>query len=159
LVFDTAGGKFKLNARADRIDILRGGRIAIFDYKTGVLATAKQVLLFQPQLALEGAMAHAGAFGKEFADRPIADLAWIGVGRVGKYDDVLRSAVDAGANLDADTVSAEALRRLRRLIEAYENPAKGYASQARPMFERRFPGDYDHLARVFEWRYAARPRP
>jgi ATP-dependent helicase/nuclease subunit B len=156
--FDTNGGSFKLNARADRIDVMRDGRIGIYDYKTGVLATAKQVLLFQPQLALEGAMAHAGGFGTEFKDRPIAELAWVGVGRVGKGD-VLRSAVDTDAKADADAVAAEAFVRLRRLIEAYENPHYGYVSQARPMFERRFPGDYDHLARVSEWRFAAAAKP
>jgi ATP-dependent helicase/nuclease subunit B len=157
-IFETAGGEFKLNARADRIDVLADGRIGIYDYKTGVLATAKQVLLFQPQLALEGAMAHAGGFGADFKDRSIAALAWIGVARVGKGE-VLRSAVDSEAKADADAVAEEALSRLRRLIEAYEDPAQGYVSQARPMFERRFPGDYDHLARVSEWRFAARPRP
>ena len=157
-VFETASGPFKLTARADRIDILRDGRVAIYDYKTGALATVKQVLLFQPQLALEGALAQAGAFGSEFKERSIAELAWIGLACVGKGD-VLRSAVDADAKANADAVSEEAAGRLRRLIEVYENPAQGYASRARPMFERRFPGDFDHLARVAEWRFAARQRP
>ena len=156
LSFETALGPFKLTGRADRIDVMSDGRIGIYDYKTGVVASAKQVLLFQPQLALEGAMAREGAFGKEFKDRSIAELAWIGLGRVSRSD-VLRSAVDTDAKPDADAVAAEAFSRLRRLVEAYEDPNQGYVSQARPMFERRFPGDYDHLARVSEWRFAARP--
>ncbi len=153
--FETRGGRFRLTGRADRIDLRRDGRISIFDYKTGVVASPKQVLLFQPQLALEGAMARAGGFGPVFADRSIAELAWIGLARIGKTDP-LRSAVDD--DTDADALSAEALRRLRNLVAAYDDPTKGYVSQARPMFERRFPGDYDHLARVAEWRFAGRSR-
>lgn len=146
-------GKFRLTGRADRIDIMRDGRAAVFDYKTGALSTSKQVLLFQPQLPLEGAILGAGGFGRRFADKSIDELAWIGLGQVGKSDPV-RSAVPD--EMTADTVSAEAIRRVRELILAYEQPDKGYVSQARPMFERRIPGDYDHLARVAEWRFAPR---
>ena len=151
LEFDIgARGKFRLTGRADRIDVLKDGRAAIFDYKTGALSTAKQVLLFQPQLPLEGAMLRAGGFGDAHAGRSLDELAWIGLGQVGKSDAV-RSAVPD--EMTADTVSAEAFRRVRELIIAYEQPDKGYVSQARPMFERRIPGDYDHLARVAEWRF------
>ncbi|MHA1559993.1 MAG: PD-(D/E)XK nuclease family protein, partial [Alphaproteobacteria bacterium] len=146
-----ARGNFRLTGRADRIDILKDGRVAVFDYKTGALSTAKQVLLFQPQLPLEGAMLRDGGFGERFAGRSIAELSWIGLGQVGRSDPV-RSAVPD--EMTADAVSTEAFRRVRELILAYEQPEKGYASQARPMFERRIPGDYDHLARVAEWRFA-----
>ena len=151
LTLQIAGEPFKLTARADRIDEMADGRIAIYDYKTGVLATPKQVLIFQPQLALEGAIAQAGGFRSELADRSLAELAWIGLGRIGKGD-ILHSAVDTDRTPDG--VASEALSRLRMLITAYRDPAQGYISQARPMFERRIPGDYDHLARVAEWRYA-----
>src|SRR5690606_16379980 len=136
------GGPFKLTGRADRIDILRDGSVGIYDYKTGAPPSAKQVLLFQPQLALEGAMLREGAFGAAFAGRSIGEVAWIGLGMVGKGDP-FRSAVDEG--LTADGIAVEALARLRALVFAYDDPGQGYASQARPMFERRFPGDYDHL--------------
>lgn len=151
--FDAPAGPFKLTGRADRIDLMVDGTIGIYDYKTGAPPSARQVLLFQPQLALEGAMVQAGAFGQIFQDRSIAELAWIGLARVGK-DDPLRSAVDDGWT--ADAMAIEAMARLGRLVAAYDDPEHGYASQARPMFERRFPGDYDHLARVSEWRLAAR---
>lgn len=147
--FAAPGGPFKLTGRADRIDIFTDGSIGIYDYKTGAPPSARQVLPFQPQLALEGAMAAAGAFGPAFANRPVAELAWIGLARIGK-DDPLRSAVDD--NWTAETVAAEAMARLKRLIAAYDDEEQGYASQARPMFERRWPGDFDHLARVAEWR-------
>jgi hypothetical protein len=44
------------------------------------------------------------------------------------------------------------MARLKKLIAVYDGEDQGYASQARPMFERRWPGDFDHLARVAEWR-------
>lgn len=151
LSLDIGGEAFSLRGRADRIDVFKDGSIGIYDYKTGILASPKQVLLFQPQLALEGAMARLGAFGEAFAERPIAELAWIGLALVGKKEP-LNSAVDT--DYTPDSVSTEALARLTHLIRAYRDPDKGYVSQARPMFERRFPGDYDHLARVSEWRNA-----
>lgn len=152
LSFDSPGGAFTLTARADRIDSLKDGRTAIYDYKTGMVATPKQVLLFQPQLALEGAILRAGGFGDGYKDKSIAELAWIGLGLIGKGEP-LRAAVPD--DMTPDSVSDAALTRLKELIAAYDDPARGYISQARPMFERRFGGDYDHLARVAEWRYAA----
>ncbi|MGD9737798.1 MAG: double-strand break repair protein AddB [Bauldia sp.] len=156
LAVEAPGGPFKLTGRADRIDILKDGAVGIYDYKTGAPPSAKQVLVFQPQLALEGAMIQAGAFGPDFSGRSIAEVAWIGLGMVGKGDP-LRSAIDEG--LTADGIAAEAYLRLHKLVAAYDDPQKSYPSQARPMFERRWPGDYDHLARVAEWRLAARPAP
>lgn len=151
LTLEISGEPFTLKARADRIDVFKDGSIGIYDYKTGILATPKQVLLFQPQLALEGAMARRGAFGRAFADRPLTELAWIGLARVGKSEP-LNSAVDDDHS--PDSLAAESLTRLTGLIAAFRDPAKGYVSQAKPMFERRFPGDYDHLARVSEWRFS-----
>ncbi len=42
--FASIGGAFTLTGRADRIDILKDGRASIYDYKTGIPPTAKQVL-------------------------------------------------------------------------------------------------------------------
>ena len=43
------------------------------------------------------------------------------------------------------------LVRLLSLIEAFDDPERGYVSRARPMFETRYESPYDHLARVREW--------
>jgi RecB family exonuclease len=62
-----------------------------------------------------------------------------------------KSAVERGWT--ADTVGDEVLLKLRALIAAYDDAERGYRSLARPQFERqRYSGDYDHLARVAEWR-------
>lgn len=153
-LFDAPAGRFKLNGRADRIDIFHDGTVGIYDYKTGAPPSPKQVLLFSPQLALEGAMVTAGAFGAAFAGRSLSEVAWIALGKAGRENPV-RSAVDD--DVRPDSIAAQAITMLRGLVARYDDPAHGYASQARPMFERRFPGDYDHLARVSEWRLVAAP--
>ena len=53
-------GDFTLSGVADRIDVLKDGKAAILDYKTGAVPSTKQVTqLLSPQLPLEGG--HAGA--------------------------------------------------------------------------------------------------
>jgi ATP-dependent helicase/nuclease subunit B len=44
-----------------------------------------------------------------------------------------------------------ALRRLAAVVAKFDDPDTPYRSRERPMFLRRGPGDYDHLARVREW--------
>ena len=65
-------GDFTLTGVADRIDILKDGKCAILDYKTGALPSIKQVTqLLSPQLPLEAAMLAEGGFagiGKRIAE-------------------------------------------------------------------------------------------
>jgi ATP-dependent helicase/nuclease subunit B len=153
------GGPFILRGRADRIDLRRDDSVDIFDFKTGTPPSSTQVLIgFAPQLGLEVAMARAGAFdddlarkgGDPIAGRSVANLAWLGLGLV-RRGEPYKTAVERGWT--ADTVGDEVLAKLRALIAAYDDAERGYRSLARPQFERqRYRGDYDHLARVAEWR-------
>ena len=155
------GGEFILRGRADRIDLRADGAVDIFDFKTGSPPTSTQVLAgFAPQLGLEIAMARAGAFDGEIAKRggvallgrDAANVAWLGLGLV-RRGDPYKSAIEKGWT--ADTVGTEVISKLRALIDIYDDPDRGYRSLARLQFERqRFSGDYDHLARVAEWRLA-----
>ena len=43
MTFPSPGGNFTLSARADRIDQMPDGRLAIIDYKTGNVPTKKQI--------------------------------------------------------------------------------------------------------------------
>jgi ATP-dependent helicase/nuclease subunit B len=45
----------------------------------------------------------------------------------------------------------EALAGLKRRVAAFERRATAYASWAAPQFIGQFEGDYDHLARLWEW--------
>ncbi len=146
---DAPAGVFRLRGRADRIDLRRDGAVEVLDFKTGTPPSAKQVLVgFAPQLALEAAMVRAGAFDPAFTERSIVNLGWIALGQVERGRPI-RSAVEN--NWTPDGVAAEALARLQALIAAYDDPDRGYASRARPMFETRYESPYDHLARVREW--------
>lgn len=140
-----AGGRFVLTGRADRIEQLREGGLAILDFKTGAVPTAKQTAVhYSPQLPLEAAMAAAGCF-PDVPGEPSAALVYVRLG-TGELKEI--SAVDKDAT--AAGLAVDTLARLEQLVAAFENPSRGYASLARPMFGGRF-GAYDHLARVKEW--------
>ena len=140
-----AGGRFTLTGRADRIEQLRAGGLAIVDFKTGAVPTAKQTAAhYSPQLPLEAAMAARGGF----PDVPAEEAAALVYVRLGTAELKEVSAVDRDET--ALGLAASTLERLEGLVAAFENPSRGYASLARPMFRGRF-GDYDHLARVKEW--------
>lgn len=147
--FTAPAGPFRLRGRADRIDLRKDGGLDIFDFKTGAPPSARQVLTgLAPQLALEVAMARAGAFGAAFAGRSVSQLGWLALGQVDRGEP-FKSAVESG--LTADALGDEALLRLTALIAAYDDASRAYVSRARPMFETRFESPYDHLARVREW--------
>jgi ATP-dependent helicase/nuclease subunit B len=101
-----AGG-FELKGRADRIERAQDGGITLVDYKTGSPPSAKDVETgTAPQLALEGVMAEAGAFGAEYTG-PVVELAYLKLsGRhaageektlFGKKPDQLRAVIDTAA--------------------------------------------------------------
>ena len=146
--FEAPAGTFRLTARADRIEELRKGGLAILDYKTGGTRSARQVLSgLAPQLALEAAIARAGGFKDLKGPQPVAELAWLTVSGgqpAGEY----KNAVEKG--ITAEDLAERALGRLKKLVAAFDDGEHGYVSRARPMFLSR-KGRFDHLARVAEW--------
>lgn len=145
---------FRLTGRADRIDRRADGSLEILDFKTGDPPTPKQLSTgLAPQLALEAAMARAGAFPDIPAGTAVARLGWIGLGRVARGDaaraEPFRSA--ATGERTPDDLGADAAARLAALVAHYADPLSAYVSRARPMFAARFESPYDHLARVREW--------
>lgn len=141
---------FTLSARADRIDNRADVGYVIIDYKTGTAPTAKQVEAgWSPQLPLEAAIAEAGKF-PGIAPGETASLVYMRLtgGRTPGEERILR--------LDTRTVIDTALSGVGKLIHKFEDPLTPYLSQPRPQFLNRF-GEYDHLARVKEWRGRRRP--
>lgn len=136
--WEVPGLSLTLRGKADRIDMTPGGRVAIYDYKTGSVPTADEAKHFNKQLMLEGLMARGGAF----ADRPldVARLAYVGLGT---KPDLRDEPVEAAA-LD------EVLGGLHTLILHYRQQRVGFASR-RAVAQTRFEGTYDHLARLGEW--------
>ena len=137
-------GDFVLKARADRIDRMAGGGIAIIDYKTGGVPSRKQVESgLSPQLSLEAAIAAAGGFeGMEMA----TPEALLYIQLTGRTPPGEIKPIKAGA-----TELAEAtLEGLRGRIATFDDENTPYLSRLRPMFLSH-EGDYDHLARIKEW--------
>ena len=142
--FSAPAGPFQLTGRADRIDRLSDGSLAVVDYKTGVIPSARQVSSgLVPQLSLEAAMLEAGMFEGVDAEA-VERLAYIKLsgGRPPGKEQIL--------NLNVAEVRAEALEGLQQRVAVFDLEETPYRSRPRPMFASRF-GDYDHLARVKEW--------
>ena len=141
------GKPFFLRGRADRIDILPEGRLAILDYKTGTLPTKGDVAAgLAPQLPLEAAMALAGGFLPQVSGVASEMTYWqlSGGQEPGKVFTIHTDPADAAA------AAQEAQANLARLIAAYDDPARAYLSQPHPGAAPRFP-EYAQLARVAEW--------
>ncbi|MFQ5533510.1 MAG: double-strand break repair protein AddB [Sphingomonadales bacterium] len=140
---DLPGGTFRLRAKADRIDRLAAGGLAIIDYKTGGTPTVKQIKAgFAPQLPLEALLAAEGGF-EGIAAQPVAELAFW---RLRGQDPV---AEIKPVNLDIGELAQEAREGLIRLAAEFERPETPYLSVPRPAHAGY--GEYDHLARVKEW--------
>ncbi|WP_375664017.1 MULTISPECIES: double-strand break repair protein AddB [unclassified Bartonella] len=141
-----------LSGRADRLDVLPDKTVEILDFKTGTPPSSKQVreLLF-PQLALETALLIQGGF-PDFQDFTPSNLFYIPLNKKGeiKSQSILLKKKDGKTHLSAVDLADNAWENLIALITYYQNPQQGYLSHAVPM-SKRYEGDYDHLARLWEW--------
>ena len=146
-VFDAPAGPFTLRGRADRIEQRPGGGLAILDYKTGSPPSGKDVEDGRaPQLPLEAAMVHAGAFAGITGE--VAELAYwhiSGGAEPGEVHLLFKGAADKTAEM-----AHQARDRLAALVAAFDNPARAYLSQPSPGAAPRF-SEYARLARVAEW--------
>ena len=145
LTFDAPGGPFTVSAKADRIEV-RSDRADILDFKTGQAPTDKQIDAgFAPQLTLTAAiLAHGGFAG---VDAPPGELGYVRVtGRKPPGQELVRvEATDAPAAAD------KALDGLKRRVARFDDEATPYVSWAAPQFLGQLGGDYDQLARLWEW--------
>ena len=143
---DAPGGPFTLTAQADRIEG-RGAWADVLDFKTGSAPTAAQVRSgLSPQLTLTGAILQRGGFG---------DIGPIAPGQL-IYVRILaaRQGVRVEVRAEADESAAlaeQALAGLSRRVASFDDPETPYLSWAAPQFIGQFEGDYDHLARLWEW--------
>jgi len=147
LTLPAAHGPFTLSGKADRIDRLTDGGLAILDYKTGGLPKKGEVESgYAPQLALEAMIAAAGGF----AGIPPAQVAALIHWKLSGGDPPGVERVDAENAAAAAALTAAARRGLERLIAAFDDPATPYRAWPQPDKGPRY-SDYTHLARVKEW--------
>jgi ATP-dependent helicase/nuclease subunit B len=145
----TAGGGFRLTARADRIDV-KDGAAVIYDYKTGKPPAPKHVEEhYAPQLSLEAAIAEAGGFeGLDTCE--VGGLVYIHVS--GRNDGGEERA--AASKVAPSALAKLAVDKLDKLVTRYADPTMPYEVKRRSAqaFRRLYDyDDYEQLARVKEW--------
>ncbi len=143
---DAEGGPFTLTAKADRIEA-RGLTADILDYKTGAAPSAKMVWAgLSPQLTLTAAIVAAGGFA-ELGPAAPGTLMYVRVsgGRIPGREE------KRAGDVESKILAAAALAGLRKRIDWFDQEETGYLSWAMPQFIGRYAGDYDHLARLWEW--------
>ena len=136
---DLPGGKFRVTAKADRVDETAGGKINIIDYKTGKARSVKEVSKgFAPQLPLEGLIAEKGGF----AGCAAAEVESL------RYWQLSRKEV--AIEQEVGTILSETEQRLKEMINLFDFETTAYICHPNP---KRVPeySDYEHLARVKEW--------
>jgi ATP-dependent helicase/nuclease subunit B len=144
-------GSFRLFGRADRIERRGDGRYAIVDYKTGQARTEKQVRTgLAPQLTLEAAILRRGGFKDVPAGASVDEILYV----------TLKGGEPAGEphpiefeEGTPDSQADRALARFTALVTRFIDEREPFRSLVHPMWRARY-GDYDHLARVKEWRAA-----
>lgn len=147
LNLSTPGGTFTLTGRADRIDLYENGSYHVYDYKTGITPSLREVkALFKPQLPLEAAILEAGGFD-DIPKGPVAGFSYIEA----KGGDPAGKII----TLNGDEVSKaieEAQGQLLSLINQYDDETTPYKALRRKDFAGHYKyDDYAHLARVDEW--------
>jgi ATP-dependent helicase/nuclease subunit B len=134
-----------LHGKADRLDRLADGRLAIVDYKTGKAPSAKAVDAgFALQLGLLGLVARAGGFGA-IAGLPGAHEYW----SLAKDRDRFGKRSRMDGRHGADDFLAYAEREFAALAERYLRGAEPFTAKLHPAYAPY--GDYDQLMRLEEW--------
>ena len=147
--FPAIAGPFTLTAKADRIELSATGA-AVLDFKTGGVPTGKQIRAgYAPQLTLTGAILAREGVGASGAVEP-EELTYVRV--VGRK--VAGQAIECASGDEAKALSEAAFEGLQKRVARFDNPDTPYPSWVAPQFMGNFGGNYDHLARVWEWHVA-----
>jgi ATP-dependent helicase/nuclease subunit B len=144
---------FLLTARADRLDALADGGVAIIDYKTGTPPSFKEMRSLSPQLPLEGLIVRAGGFEGIAAAEPgrIVYYRLTGRGDGGEAKDLTQPPRGRDEDGGLPETLAQTERRLAELVVHFSQVNAEYLSNKIPKPRRTYVGDYDHLARISEW--------
>ncbi|HUH86227.1 MAG TPA: PD-(D/E)XK nuclease family protein, partial [Stellaceae bacterium] len=147
LVLAAPAGVFTLTAKADRIDRLTAGGLALIDYKSGTVPTSGDVEKgFSPQLPLEAAIAEAGGFAGLAAEPVVALEYW----RLSGGDPAGEVSAPAEDDRARAALIAEARAGLVRLVAHFDQRQTPYRAQPRPEKAPRH-SEVAHLARIKEW--------
>jgi ATP-dependent helicase/nuclease subunit B len=141
-------GEVRLKARADRLDRLGDGSLAVLDYKTGEPPAADALLDGRaPQLPLEAAIAMEGGFEGLPDARTVRALTYwklTGGQEPGEVKPMVTEPEDVAA------LAAASLDNLGRLVDRFLLGDAPFVARPHPGRAPRG-GEYDHLSRVAEW--------
>jgi ATP-dependent helicase/nuclease subunit B len=146
LTIDGPAGRFRIRARADRIELGRDGRLAIVDYKSGSLPEKRDVESGrEPQLVLEAWIAAEGGFPEVPAELA-AELVYLSLRTSGGTN----PTTEPRRFTNTDELVRAARDGVSRLLAHFADPATAFRPIPRPEIAR---GDdpFDHLARSAEW--------
>jgi ATP-dependent helicase/nuclease subunit B len=134
-----------VHGRADRIDRLADGAIAIVDYKTGKPPTKKAIEAgFALQLGLLGLIARAGGFDG-VAGEPETFEYWSLI----RDRDTFGKCVQADKDMGPDEFLAHAYRNFAEAAEKWLTGNEPFKAKLNPAYAPY--GDYDQLMRLEEW--------
>ena len=141
------GETYSITGKADRIELMTDGTLAIIDFKTGAPKTKKQVESgLEPQLVLEAAIAEQGGY-KGVPAKPTSEIIYVSLA-----PGVSSVSAKNGKPVDVDPMEEahKALEGFRQLVTAYSQLGQPYRSKPRVEFTWAV-SDYDRLARRAEW--------
>jgi ATP-dependent helicase/nuclease subunit B len=134
-----------VHGRADRLDRLPDGGIAIVDYKTGKPPSKKAIEAgFALQLGLLGLIGDAGGF-EHVSGRPELFEYWSLVRERDKFGKCVR----AGKDMEGRAFLEHAHRHFTVAAERWLNGIEPFTAKLNPAYAPY--GDYDQLMRLEEW--------
>ena len=134
-----------LHGKADRLDRLSNGALAVVDYKTGKAPTQKAVDEgFSLQLGLLGLIAEAGGF-EHVSGKPEAHEYW----SLSKYGDRFGKCVRPDKRMGPEEFLDHARRNFAAAARDYLTGDKEFEAKLHPAHAPY--GDYDQLMRLEEW--------
>jgi ATP-dependent helicase/nuclease subunit B len=134
-----------VHGRADRLDRLADGGVAIIDYKTGKPPGKKAIEAgFALQLGLLGLIGRAGGF-ERVSGEPEAFEYWSLV----RDRDRFGKCVRADKDFEAGEFLAHAYRNFAEAAERWLTGTEPFTAKLNPAYAPY--GDYDQLMRLEEW--------
>lgn len=138
--FCSAGGKFTITAKADRIDETKDGYLNILDYKTGRARTSSEIASgMAPQLPIEGLIAENGGF----AGIPAKKVSTLRYWKLGDKEII-------GNEQQSRDGIERTEERVKTLISLFDFETTPYLAKPNPHDAPEY-SDYDHLSRYLEW--------
>lgn len=138
-----------ISGKIDRVAIDKDELIAIFDYKTGLVPTAKSVTCgAEPQLTIAALMLIEGSIESSIRNLSKDEIGSINYWKL-STDNKNEIKVICKKNEEIQALVAAAKVGLENLFEYFSDEENGYISA--PDLQKYKENEYSHLARVKEW--------